>query len=255
MSISLRKMSLAILASALLSSTAHAGIFDFDPAPGGAYVSGFVGGAFPFDANFDGTQDPAAGVPGVAGADADIDAEFDTDVVFGGAVGVKLPFRYWKYFQPRLELEVSHFEADVDEGDFNGGDQTFSGDQSLTFYLINNVSDFQWTDNQRVIPYFGGGIGVATVDTDIQYFPNNGVATAPTFAAQGDDTAFATVSNIGLTFKATDKFDIYTEARYYKLYGVDAERTFIGDGGEGFNADVDDDTDGFTLTVGARINF
>ncbi len=255
MNMFLRGTALAILSSALLSSTAHAGIFDTDPAPGGAYISGFVGGAFPFDADFDGTQNPAAGVPGLAGAGAEIEASFDTDVVFGGAVGVKLPFRYWKYFQPRLELEVSHFEADVDDGNFNGGDQVFSGDQSLTFYLINNISDFQWTDNQRVIPYFGGGIGIANVDTNIQYFPNNGVATAPTFALQGDETAFATVSNVGLTFKASEQFDIYTEARYYKLYGVDAERTFIAGGASGFNADVDDNTDGFTLTVGARINF
>ena len=50
-----------------LESTAHAGLFDFDPAEGGLYVSGFVGGSFPSDADFEGTQDPADGVPGTEG--------------------------------------------------------------------------------------------------------------------------------------------------------------------------------------------
>jgi len=255
MSISIRASILAAMGSALLSTTAHAGIFDLDPAPSGVYVSGFIGGAFPFDADFEGTQNPDAGVPGVAGADANIEADFDADLFFGGAVGVKLPFKYWKYFQPRLELEVSHFDANVDSGNFNGGDQTFGGSQDITFYLINNNSDWQWADDQKIIPYFGGGIGLAEVDTNIQYFPNNGTATTPTFAVQGSETAFATVTNVGLTFKASEEIDVYTEARYYKLYGVDAERRFIAGGADGFSANVDDNTDGLTLTIGARLNF
>jgi len=255
MSISLRGVALTALSSALLTSTAHAGIFDLDPAQGGVFVSGFVGGAFPFDGDFSGTQDPAAGVPGIVGAPANIEADFDTDVAYGGSIGVRLPFKYWKYFQPRLELEVSGFDSDVSEGNFNGGNQSFSGNQGITFFLINNYSDWQWADDQRIVPYFGGGIGLAKVDTNIQYFPNNGIATEPTFAVQGDETAFATVSSLGLTYKATEKFDIYTEARYFKLYGVDAERTFVAGGASGFSADVDDDPDGITLTVGARFNF
>jgi len=253
MSISLRGTALAVLSSALLTTTAHAGIFDTDPAPGGFYVSGFVGAAFPFEANFEGTQNPAEGNPGVVGAPAEIDADFDTDVHFGGRVGATLPFKYWKYFQPRLELEISHFEADVDEGSFNGGTQTFSGDQSTTFYLINNNSDIIWRDGQRIIPYFGGGIGVATVDSNIQYFP--GTATAPTFAVQGEDTGLATVSTLGVTYKATEQFDVFTEARYYTVYGIDVERNNIAGGAPLFNADVDDNLDGITLTVGARFNF
>lgn len=254
MSISLRGAALTVLSSALLTSTAHAGLFDFDPAPGGVYVSGFVGAAFPFDADFEGEVEAVtAGAP--VGTNIELEADFDTDVAFGGAVGVKLPFRYWKYFQPRLELEVSTFENDVSSGVIFGGNQTFSGDQSYTFFLINNSSDIQWRDDQRIIPYFGGGIGIANVDTNIQYFPNNGAFTAPNFAVQGDETAFATSTTAGLTFKATEQFDIYTEARYYKVYGVDAERTFIAGGASDFSGNVDDNPDGITLTVGARFNF
>jgi len=226
-----------------------------DPAEGSVFVSGFVGASFPLDVDFDGTQDPAAGVPGVAGADANIEAGFDTDIFYGGSVGARLPFKYWKNFQPRLELEISGFDGDVSGGNFNGGDQVFSGNQGVTFFLINNFSDWQWRDDQLIVPYFGGGIGVANVDTDIQYFPNNGIATDSTFALQGGDTDLATVSAIGLTYKGNERFDVYTEARYWTVYNVDAERTFVAGGVNGFSADVQENIDGITVTVGARINF
>ena len=247
----------ALIAGTSLTFTpaAHAGIFDTDPAPGSVYVSGFIGGSFPSDADFEGTQAPAAGVPGVAGAAANIEADLDSDVYFGGAVGARLPFKYWKYFQPRLELEISHTDNDVSSGAFNGGSQTFSGSQSVTYYLINNYSDITWKENQKIVPYFGGGIGIADYDTDIQYFPNNGVATVPNFAVQNSGSAFTTVSALGATLKATERFDLYVEGRYLKTYGLDAERTFIDGGASGFNADVDDDPDGLSLTVGTRINF
>ena len=245
-----------ILASAMAfgaSSTAHAGLFDFDPAKGNVYISGFGGVAIPFDSDFDGDQNPAAGVGGVAGAAANVEAEFSSDVYFGGAIGARLPFKYWKYFQPRLELEISRYEADVNGGSFNGGDQIFSGEQSATFFLINNSSEFVWRDDQRIVPYFGGGIGLADFDTNIQYFPNNGVATAPVFGVQGSDTGFATLSTLGANFKATPQVDIYVEGRYLKTYGIDADRVALPGGG--FNASLDDDPDGLTFTGGIRFNF
>lgn len=248
-------MTLAAIPALLMAPTAQAGIFDFDPAEGGVYVSGFIGTSNPSDTDFEGTQAPAAGVPGAAGADANIVAKLDGATYFGGAIGARLPFKYWKYFQPRLEAEISYSDHDVSGGSFNGGNQTFSGSQSITYYLINNTSDIIWKDNQKVVPYFGGGIGIADFNTDIQYFPNNGTATSPTFAVQGSDSGFATVSAIGATLKTSDKLDFYVEGRYIKTYGIDAERTFIANGASGFNAEVDDDPDGFSLTVGTRLNF
>jgi len=129
------KVSLVAVAMAFgASSTAHAGLFDFDPAEGNIYLSAFGGIAIPFDSDFEGVQDPAAGVGGVAGAEANVEAEFSNDVYVGGAIGARLPFKYWKYFQPRVELEISHYEANVNGGSFNGGDQSFSGDQSATYF-------------------------------------------------------------------------------------------------------------------------
>ena len=250
----LRGALLATITAFAVSSTASAGIFDFDPAEGGFYVSGFVGISAPSDADFDGVQNPETDdVPGTAGDPAVIEADFDTDIYFGGAIGARLPFKYWKYFQPRLELEVSYFDNDVSSGSFNGGTQTFQGSQSATFYLLNNSSDIIWDEDQRIVPYFGGGIGIADYDTNIEYFP--ATASAPTFAVRNSDSGFATVSTLGATFKATDRFDLYVEGRYLKTYGIDAERRFVNGGADGFSAEVDDDPDGFTLTVGSRINF
>ena len=194
-------------------------------------------------------------MPGVAGADASIDANLDSDVYFGGAIGGRLPFKFLKTFQPRVEVELSHFESDVSSGAFNGGDQSFSGDQSQTFILINSFNEIRWKEKQKVVPYFGGGIGLGIIDSDIQYFPNNTAFTAPNFGVQEQDTAFATVSTLGVTLNASEKFDIFTEARYLKTYGVDAERRFINAGADGFSADVDDDPDGLAFTVGTRFKF
>jgi len=246
----------SLMAAAVLpffASTAHAGIFDFDPAKGGVYVSGFVGGGFPSDASFNGVQDPEAGVPGAAGGPADIDAEIGSDAFYGASIGAKLPFKYWKYFQPRLEVEVSYLENDVEGGSFNGGNQNFSGFQSTLFITLNNYSDIVWKEDQRIIPYFGGGLGAGVVDSGILYAP--ATAPAPTFGVIGEDTGLATITSLGVTAKVTDKLDLYTEGRYYKIYGVDAERRFIAGGNDGFSAAVDDDPSGFTLTVGTRFNF
>ena len=191
----------------------------------------------------------------MAGAPAEIDANLDSDVYFGGAIGGRLPFKFLKTFQPRFELEVSHFDSDVSSGEFNGRDQSFSGNQSQTFIFINSFNEIRWKDNQRIVPYLGGGIGVGITDSDIQYFPNNTAFTAPNFAVQGEDTAFATVSTLGVTLNTTEKFDVFTEACYLKTYGTDAERRFISGGADGFSADVDDDPDGLAFTVGTRLKF
>ena len=247
---------LAIAALILCATGAQAkGLFDTDPAEGGFYVSGFIGAGFANDTDFDGTQDPALGSPGLAGAPANVEAEFDTDAYFGGAIGYRLPYKFLTYFQPRLELEISYLDADVDGGAFNNGDQIFGGSQESLFILGNSFTDIIWSENQVIIPYIGGGIGVGIIDNNINYFPNNGIATAPTFAVQGRDTGLATHTTIGVTVPITEQFEVYGEGRYLLTLNIDDERTFVGDGGETFNANVDDDPDAFSLTVGMRWRF
>ena len=133
----------------------------------------------------------------------------------------------------------------------------FSGDQSTLFVLINNYTDIRWTDNQVIIPYIGGGLGVGIFDTNIAYFgPTAPFAPAPAFILEGEDVGFATSTAIGLTIAANDNFEIYGEGRYLKTYGVDADRNFFGGTDTGlFNAELDDNPDAFTVTGGIRVRF
>ena len=96
-------------------------------------------------------------------------------------------------------------------------------------------------------------LGVALLDSDIGYFP--GTATAPTFAVQADTTAFATHGAIGATYTLTENIDLYSEGRYFRIYGGDFERNFIGGGDTLFSGSVSDDIQGFTLTGGLRFRF
>lgn len=230
------------------------GLFSFDPAEGGFIVSGFAGRAFTTDADFEGTQNPEAGVPGAAGAEANINAEFKRATAFGGGVGYQLPFKYWKYFHPRLELEISSFKADVIEGDFNGGGLNFAGDQQITSYLINNYSDITWKDGQKLVPFIGGGLGIATVDTNIEYQGGAPGAPNPTFAVAGDDTTLTSTFGGGLSYRAIENIEIYGEARFSTVYNVQQQRVFVPTGG--VSADVDDINVTFGQFVGGvRLRF
>lgn len=244
----------ALAAVAFMAAPASAGgLFDTDPAPGGFYVSGFGGINFGSDADFEGVQTPDAGVPGVAGANALVDVDFSSSRAFGGAIGVQLPFRYWKYFHPRLELEGGTFRQNVDGGSFNGGTQTFGGHISGTTILLNNYSDIIFSENQTIVPYIGGGIGVVFIDSNITYFP--GTASAPTFAVSGDDTALYGTIAAGLSVRFTQKLELYTEARYNRATSVQLERTFVADGSGGFNADVQDSLNSVSVLGGIRFRF
>lgn len=219
----------------------------------GWYVSGFVGGTFPGDVTLTGVQNPAPGAPGVAGAPARIETDFDDDVTFGFALGYDTPWEFFGVFNPRLELEYSRIDADVGGGSFNSGSQPFSGDVTIDFFLINNYSDIIWSDDQTVVPYVGGGLGIANVDANILYA--GGGSPTPNFVATGDDSGLAGTVAGGLTWLTGSPWEVYGEARYYQVRDVELERRFIGGGADLFNASVEDDFDGTSLTIGARYRF
>ncbi len=244
----------AISTAALVSIPAFAGgIFDTEPASGGFYISGYGGIAFGGDADFEGVQAPEAGVPGVAGANALVNVDFSSSRAFGGAVGVKLPFRYLKYFQTRLELEGSTFRQNVDGGSFNGGAQTFGGSLSGTTILFNNYSDIIFNEGQAIVPYIGGGIGVAFIDSNVTYFP--GTATAPTFAVAGEDTALYGHIAAGVSIRFSEKLELYTEARYNRVTNAQLDRRFIAGGANGFSADLEDNLSNVSVLGGVRFRF
>lgn len=242
-----RFVSMAVAASALLAFPAIA------EDETGFYVSGFIGAGFPGDVELTGTQTPAAGAPGFAGAPAIINADFDNDTTLGVALGYKTPWEFFGLFHTRLELEIATLEANVSNGSFNNGNQPFSGDASIDFFLINNYSDIIWRDDQTIVPFVGGGLGFANVETNILYA--GGGATSPNFAARGDDTGLAGTFAAGLTWLTGSDWEVYGEARYYQVRDLEFERRFIGGGADLLNARVEDDFDGTSLTFGARYKF
>lgn len=227
---------------------------DFEP-EGGVYVSVQGGVTSPTDETFNGVQDPDAGTPGVAGAPAVVDVEFDEGFVGTVAVGYRIPKRIFGLFQPSVEVEYSYAEADVSGGNFNGGNQTFGGSSEVNTFSINYQSDIRWSDDQKVIPFWGGGIGIADVDSNAAYFPNNGVATAPTFAVTGGGTGLSLQSNAGLQFVLTENIELQTRVRYQRVTGLDFDRTFVGGGAQGFNADLDGRFETVSLLAGVRFRF
>lgn len=255
----MRKFAFALVAgvsSLSLQSAQAGGLFNFDPAPSGFYVSGFGGGSFLSDSDFRGVSNPVTGIPGptgVAGVPLDVNLDYDNSAYYGGSLGYQLPIKYFGFLHPRLEVEVSYLDVDVGNGSFNGGTQTFQGSQDALFVYLNNYSDIIYSPDQKFTPYFGGGLGAAFVDSNVGYFP--GTATAPTFAVTGSDTAFASHAAIGGTYALSENLDLYSEGRFFRIYGAQFDRTFVGGGANLFNGELDDDIQGFTLTGGLRYRF
>ncbi|MEO0501228.1 MAG: hypothetical protein AAF205_11835, partial [Pseudomonadota bacterium] len=96
----------------------------------GFYVAGFAGAAFPLDQETGGLFDP------------DLDFEFETGFLVGGAVGYRfddlIPFG-----RLRLELEYTYREADADEFTVGDVEVPVGGDTSSGSVLLNALVDFE----------------------------------------------------------------------------------------------------------------
>ncbi len=245
----------SIVTSFALAAPAQAQAQAEDERKDGFYLSATAGADFLNDSDFVGTQNPDVGVPGTAGAPANVNVGYDTGFAIRGAVGYRLKKGLVSFLKPRFELEVGYSEADVSGGNFNGGNQNFSGDLSKLTVTAAAYNDIVWSPNQKIIPYFGSGIGIGVVDANINYFPNNGVATAPTFGVRGNPTGLVTFNAIGATVKASEAFDIFAEGRYTNVRRRNFDRRFIAGGADGSNARLRDDTESFGVGIGVRAKF
>ncbi|MBV7264743.1 outer membrane beta-barrel protein [Erythrobacter ani] len=250
-----RTIALALtLPAAAFASSASAQSSEFNP-EGGFYVSVQAGVSSPTDETFDGIQDPVAGSPGVAGAPAQVEVEYDEGFNGTAAIGYRLPRAVFGLLQPSVEIEYAYSEADVSGGSFNGGIQRFDGDVEVHTVSLNYQTDFRWSNEQRFIPFIGGGIGIADVDHNANYFPADGIATAPTFAVTGGDTGLSLQSNIGIQYVLSDNIELQTRVRYQRITGLDFERRFVGGGADLFNADLDGRFETINVLAGVRYRF
>ena len=138
----------------------------------------------------------------------------------------------------------------MSEAKLNGIARTASGELSATSFLFNNYNDITWSDRQTVVPFVGGGLGFSRLDLSAASAAVPGGVAA--FVIDDDTTALTTTFAGGLTWQATDRFEVYGEARYTTVYGAQFEPVAAGSSA---TQALEDDLTAATFTVGARIGF
>lgn len=224
----------AIALSTFATAASAGGLMESNASHAGPYVSISGGGVFPEDSQF----------VGPVGA---TEFENDTGYTINGAIGYRFPTRVFGFIQPRVEIEAGYLDADIDGSNlvFTGGGETI-GDQSAVTLYLNSFAEFRFSDNQRLVPYIGGGAGAAFIDFDAQQSFSGG---APLPIATADDTVFAGHAAVGATYELTDRLELFGEGRYFRFSDVNLE--FAGPPA------VRDDgrIDGFTASAGVRWRF
>jgi opacity protein-like surface antigen len=191
---------MAVAAAAMTLGMASAQAADLEPvaAPAEWYVSLFGGVSFLDDVETDYEFN---------GSRFTTDAKSDTGFIVGGAIGAHLTDDL------RVELEVAYSENDVDEINFEGyGGYDAEGTFGILTFMANLWYDIPLSDTLN--PYVGGGAGVAIVDGDIAYSPDDGDDSP----YDSSEVAFAFQLGAGLRWNA---FENITLDIGYRLRGID----------------------------------
>ncbi|WP_350335849.1 outer membrane protein [Coralliovum pocilloporae] len=223
-------------ATALLAGAAQAEGNNF-------YVGGSVGLNFLEDA------DSVSNT--VAGGLRRVEEDFDTGAVISGFVGYS-----WDLAERgavRLEGELSYRTNDTDSLVFNTAPQNVVSDdnESLSGF-VNAYYDFtQFSD--RFHPYLGAGIGFTHIDKNVVYGGGANI--------NDEDTVFAYQFIAGVTYKATDQFDIFVEGRYLGTEDPDLDR-FGGPGpagagglGGALTTTQESEYESISASIGVRYRF
>lgn len=154
----------------------------------GLYLSGAIGGAWPQDAEFDGT--------GVR-AEASFDPGLFGSLALGTAFGEN-----W-----RGEAEFSYRVTDVDAitGAANG-----SGDVSGVAGMVNGYYDLFSGSDWR--PYVGAGIGLMRLDAD-------GVSPVGGSSIDDDDVVAAVQGIVGIGYRLDKNLGLFTDYRFLATTG------------------------------------
>lgn len=235
----LRGLALAAIAFVAAPYSAFAGGHS---APGGAgggsgfYASGFLGGSFASDADFEGV---------IGGSPQSVEAQYDTGLAVGIAVG-----KQWGVIgalRPRTEIELSYRENDIDELFFSGNgpaaEINVAGDSSSTTLFANALVDIP-LQGAPVTPYIGAGIGIAFTQQDFVYGPGVHVGDS--------DDVFAAQLIAGASYDLSDRIALTLDGRYQRAFGVTSRRVAPTGAVTGV---IEDDLDSFTVALGMRVKF
>ena len=134
----------------------------------------------------------------------DLLVDYNPGWAVGGAIGKRLCRNV------RMELEYTFRNQSVDQVQFNGnfpGNE--SGFQASHAGMLNFAYDLV-LGNGKIVPYIGGGIGVASIDSRVRY--GNGVATL-----DGDDSSVAYQWMAGISLRRRPNMEIFAEYRFFEI--------------------------------------
>ena len=245
----MRKTLLSAAIFFCLGAPAYAGPFNLEPQEMRLYISGFAGGSILTDADIPEDFEVIAGIGDPVNVTQLTETPFDRGLTFGGAIGLKLPFKYFRVLHPRIEGEVSYSENDTPlapDGIDDGTVIPLTGEQSSLTVFFNSYNDIRISDRQIVVPYFGGGIGFADLEgTQVRAVDNDGKTEAIPNGLFLEDRVFAGHIAAGVTFEFFPNLDIYGEGRYFRFRSVRYQTSESGT----------TNLDGFNIIGGVRWKF
>lgn len=185
----------------------------------GPYISGFVGVTIPA------TTDATSFDGSVVIQDR---IKFDPGLNIGGTAGMDLG-------AARIEGEISYKGADIDSiTDFSGTHTGIKGGVEALAFMANLFVDLH--TQGPITPYFGGGIGFASLHIDDTYNYNND------FYFDDDDTVFAYQVGGGLEVALNRQISLDLGYRYFRT----TEATF---------ANTEFEFESHNATVGLRLKY
>ena len=158
----------------------------------GMYFSANAGVSFLMD-----SDDEYPSIPGSA-----FETSYDPGFNIAGAIG-------YDYGNIRAEGEIAYRSNDVDESSLPGVVTNADGEISALSFMVNGYYDFH-TPNFSLVPYLGGGIGVAHVNTD---FSVSGVPFSP--FVDDSATVFAYQFMAGFGVKVSPTITLTGGYRYF----------------------------------------
>ncbi|HZV81388.1 MAG TPA: outer membrane beta-barrel protein [Geobacteraceae bacterium] len=205
------------------------------PARPGAYLSGFIGATMPKDTTA--TTDDFSGFPPFSDR-----VEFDPGINVGITTGYDFGYL-------RLEGELSYKQGEINEITERADNYRFGnvdGDLGVFAMMFNGFFDLH--NDSPITPYFGGGIGFATLYISDTYGTDTrGVTTTRPLLYEDDaDTVFAYQVGGGLEIAINPMLSVDLSYRYFGT----SEARF-----EGFNQSTELEFESHNVAVGFRMKF
>jgi len=151
--------------------------------------------------------------------DSDLDDGYDTGKLsYDFGLGIVGAFGATVMDNGRAEIELGFRNSDMDEITLDGyGTAPVDGDMSALSVMLNAYYDF--ANDSDFVPFVGAGIGIASIDMEIE---------SGYYSYSTDDNVFAYQGMIGCGYDVNESFVLDLQYRYFatedpSLGGVDTE--------------------------------